>query len=607
MNPTFNTERFWQQGKRTQSMLRFIFKYSIPIFFAIFCLQTISLFAFRSLWSSPQVPSLDVFLELGIVFSLNLLGGLLLLHYYNKKEEKTLNFLLKSRDERSQYLSSLDTLKNELLGMNQLEVICATITNFVTRSFGGNTAKIFLWEEEKGVFVAYPHSASESLSFPIFDPFVLWLADNDEIFSLDDFHQKNNLKMIRDDALNFFAKTKADLLIPLTMNNSILGMLTLTGEEININQKERERLYELKSSAVLSISNATFYGRLTALTETLEQKVKERTRELEEAQSQLIMSEKMASLGVMVAGIAHEINTPVGVINGSTDNLEANMTYIIHNYSSVVNALSQKNIQESLAVLIKDIFQAKQKVEIEVKSNFRAKKALKAKYIEQGISPEMANDLSSYVMENKIQNSDENLINIAQTGGKDLFRFIQHLTSVYRNLSNMKYAIKNIVRIIRALKYYSHLDQASYAEANLIEGIENTLIILHSQLKHNIELQRNYTEIPKVYCNIDELNQVWTNLIQNAIHAIGEKGKITISTSHDTKFVSIDIHDTGKGMSQKIINRIWDPFFTTKDQGQGSGLGLGIVKGIIEKHKGNISVTSEPQNTTFTVKLPLQK
>jgi signal transduction histidine kinase len=118
---------------------------------------------------------------------------------------------------------------------------------------------------------------------------------------------------------------------------------------------------------------------------------------------------------------------------------------------------------------------------------------------------------------------------------------------------------------------------------------------------------KDLREVPKILCNPDELNQVWTNVIQNAVHAIKGKGTLTISLFEEGDHVSVEIKDSGSGIPQEIVEKIWDPFFTTKDQGQGTGLGLGIVKGIIDKHKGKISVQSQPGSTTFKISLPINK
>jgi two-component system, NtrC family, sensor kinase len=212
-----------------------------------------------------------------------------------------------------------------------------------------------------------------------------------------------------------------------------------------------------------------------------------------------------------------------------------------------------------------------------------------------------------FLVENNLLDHEEDILFLINISGQGILDFLKHANSLDRNLKNIKFGIKNIVRIVRALKYYSHLDQASFADANLIEGIENILIILNNQLKHGIEIEKDFQPISLVPCNLDELNQVWTNIIQNASQALKGKGKIKISTFEEPPFVVLEIADNGSGIPADIIDRIWDPFFTTKDQGEGTGLGLGIVKGIIDKHKGKIFVRSKPGETVFKIMLPAIK
>jgi signal transduction histidine kinase len=160
------------------------------------------------------------------------------------------------------------------------------------------------------------------------------------------------------------------------------------------------------------------------------------------------------------------------------------------------------------------------------------------------------------------------------------------------------------------LKGYSHLDQAKVSATDLHEGIENTLVILHSELKYGINVIRDYAELPAVPVYVDELNQVWTNLIHNAVQALGGKGEILIETrvaddKTEGALVSITVQDNGPGIPPDVMPRIFEPFFTTKPKGEGTGLGLGIVKQIVDKHGGKIDVTSKPGCTRFTVRLPI--
>jgi signal transduction histidine kinase len=145
------------------------------------------------------------------------------------------------------------------------------------------------------------------------------------------------------------------------------------------------------------------------------------------------------------------------------------------------------------------------------------------------------------------------------------------------------------------------------------EGIENTLVILHHELKYGITIIRRYGQLPKVPVYVDELNQVWTNLIHNAVQALGGKGEIVIETAapaiadHGDGVVCVRVIDNGPGIPGDVMPRIFEPFFTTKAKGEGTGLGLMIVKKIVEKHGGRVEVESRPGRTCFTVMLPTQQ
>jgi signal transduction histidine kinase len=139
--------------------------------------------------------------------------------------------------------------------------------------------------------------------------------------------------------------------------------------------------------------------------------------------------------------------------------------------------------------------------------------------------------------------------------------------------------------------------------------METVLTIYHNAIKHGIEIIKNYDEIPMIYCFPDELNQIWTNLLHNSIQAMDGKGTITINihTIENGGVLSISIEDTGPGIPPEIQEKIFEPFFTTKPRGEGSGLGLHIIKKILEKHKGVLLLDTEPGRTKFTVNIPIIK
>ncbi|RHX82267.1 ATP-binding protein [Leptospira yasudae] len=515
-------------------------------------------------------------------------------------------FLQSSNTEIVRYLSVLDQFKNDLIATNLTALVCEKILKFIQTIIPAKKVTIFLWKEEMGKFAPFPDEGE--IQFFIFDPFLLWVTENDKIYDLKEFETNPGLSKIAKSAESFFTKTEAELVVPLILNRSLLGMIVL-GEKKNrkkYSSSEIEKLNEIRSVSVMSLSNAIFYERLIELTETLEEKVKSRTRELENAQSQLIMSEKMASLGIMVAGIAHEINTPAGVINGAADNLDQNMNYLVRNIFDIVLLARNRKLRKNFELALLHLLRDKKNSELDSREKFRLKNELKEEMKNMNFGPALTSELSNFIIENQIGEERKYIYSIILKDDDRGYLMLKNATNINRNIKNIRYAIRNVVRIVKALKSYSHLDQSkTFSPANIIEGLETTLVILHNQVKYGIEVIRNFQEIPLVTCNPDELNQVWTNLIQNAVQAMKGKGRIEISVFPTDGTVIVQIEDDGPGIPARIQDRIWDPFFTTKDQGEGTGLGLGIVKGIVEKHKGKITLTSNPGKTVFRVELPI--
>jgi signal transduction histidine kinase len=164
-----------------------------------------------------------------------------------------------------------------------------------------------------------------------------------------------------------------------------------------------------------------------------------------------------------------------------------------------------------------------------------------------------------------------------------------------------------IVEIVKALKSYTYLDQAPTQSVDVHEGLNDTLVILRSKLKTGIQVQREYAEnLPRIEAYGSELNQVWTNIIDNAVSAMQGQGKIILKTYQEDSWVVVEIRDSGPGIPEEIQTKIFDPFFTTKAPGEGTGLGLNISHNIIvQKHKGKLNVTSKPGETCFKISLPI--
>jgi signal transduction histidine kinase len=176
------------------------------------------------------------------------------------------------------------------------------------------------------------------------------------------------------------------------------------------------------------------------------------------------------------------------------------------------------------------------------------------------------------------------------------------------NARNVNAAVERVAKIVKALKSFSHFNIGTEKiDANLVEGMETVLTIYQGQTKVGVEVVRNYEDIPLLNCFPDELNQVWTNLIHNALQAMNHEGTLTIGIKEENGYAVVSVGDSGCGIPEEIRGKIFDVFFTTKPAGVGSGLGLDIVKKIIDKHHGRIELQSEVGvGTTFTVMLPYQ-
>jgi signal transduction histidine kinase len=268
---------------------------------------------------------------------------------------------------------------------------------------------------------------------------------------------------------------------------------------------------------------------LEILVKNLQSDLEETNRHLKEARAQLVQSEKMASLGQLVAGIAHEINTPIGAINSMHDTL------------------------------------------------FRTLDRLK-EFIQQEL-PEDCRQIPKL---------------------EAAFKLIDDSNSV------IKSGAERVINIVTRLKSFARLDEADLKTVDIHEGIEDTLVLIHHELKHNITIVKNYGDIPPISCFPSQLNQVFLNLLVNSKQAIKDKGIITITTCVKNKKVHIKFSDDGVGIPKESVSRIFDPGYTTKGIGVGTGLGLSISYNIIQNHRGEIKVTSELGNgTEFLIVLPM--
>jgi signal transduction histidine kinase len=350
---------------------------------------------------------------------------------------------------------------------------------------------------------------------------------------------------------------------------------------------------------------------LRSLNENLENLVQARTRELQQTlenlqstQAQLIQSEKMASLGQLIAGIAHEINTPIGAIKASAGNIDDILPSVTDELPGYMQEMNREQ---------KSIF--RQLLEI----GYRGEKTMTSKE-----ERAKRKELSQILTERGIQNADSIARNLVELGITEIkpeyqaFLNAPHteqwvnvmlkICHLKLNLSNIQVASDKTKKIVFALKSYAYKQSDDHATpTDVVASMDVILTLYSSQMKQGIELVRNFEDnLPLVPTFPDELGQVWTNIIHNALQALGYKGRLQIDIYRKGNFVTVDITDNGPGIPPEIQEKIFQPFFTTKSKGEGTGLGLDICRKIILKHKGDLSVDSEPGRTTFRVQLPIE-
>jgi signal transduction histidine kinase/ligand-binding sensor domain-containing protein len=343
---------------------------------------------------------------------------------------------------------------------------------------------------------------------------------------------------------------------------------------------------------------------LNRTSELVQQKEELRTTldHLRSTQAQLIQSEKMASLGQLIAGIAHEINTPLGAIKASVSAISNNSGMILKQLPELVKQLDDNQF----ALFLDLVYLSSQSyAPASSREERNYKKDLQKKLDEINITD--AASKADTLIDMGIYYNIEKFADILTLKNTEVLPAAYHLSQLMKNSQNIKIAVERASKIVFALKNYAHREsREEKVLANIIEGLETVLTIYHNQLKHGISIKRKFEPVLDIYCFPDELNQVWTNLITNAVDAMNGKGDLEISVNQNADSLVVKFADSGSGIPEEIKPRIFDAFYTTKAAGEGSGLGLYIVKQIIDKHEGTIVFESvQGKGTTFIVSLPL--
>lgn len=367
---------------------------------------------------------------------------------------------------------------------------------------------------------------------------------------------------------------------------------------LNALQAEYKHEQIKKDAEIYRLKNIELKEKSQALEKALE--------ELKETQVLLVQNEKMAALGNLISGIAHEINSPFGAIQGSVSNIQHVLNETLTEYlPDLLNQLDEAHKEAFFKMLQSAI---NKDMLLTTKEERKLRKALEIE-LKPYVDGHDKDALASSLVDMGIHQLTQDLVTLIQHPlWSKIHKTCYQLTSILRNVENIHLSVDKASKVIQALKYYTHFNPKEiFNKADLNMSIENILQLFYNQFKGRVNVTLDLHPLPPVLCDLDALNQVWMNMIQNALQAMNYQGSLEIKSSINPSkdHIVIQFKDNGPGIPEHLQEDIFKPFFTTKPQGEGSGLGLSFIQKTIDKHQGHIQVSSKPGETIFTIELPV--
>lgn len=403
--------------------------------------------------------------------------------------------------------------------------------------------------------------------------------------------------------VELFARTKSGDELPIELSLStwtVRDERYYTGIIRDIGERKRAEEALRQSEQALREKTEEMKKKNKVLKQTLDR--------LNEMHSQLIIQEKMASLGKLSAGMAHELNNPAAAAQRGAAQLKVTFS----KWQDVQMRMGEMEYEQAqtdrimqLDRLVRD--RAHEPAELNALTRSDREIAVEQWLEARGVDTvgELVPSLVSLGF------GQAELEALAETFSDEQFPVVIDWLSfkyaIHSLVSEINLGTGRIVELVKALKTYTYMDQAPVQSVDVRQGIDNTLIILHNKLKSGVTVVREYADdLPLIEAYASELNQVWTNIIDNAIDAMNGEGKLVVRAQQQDRWVVVEIEDDGPGIPSENQSKIFDPFFTTKAPGEGTGLGLNISRSlIVQKHHGQLQVDSEPGKTRFRVQLPM--
>jgi signal transduction histidine kinase len=426
--------------------------------------------------------------------------------------------------EQGRYRQTVREISEAMVSMLSIKEIVERIVRALTEAMGVERSMVLLLAEDDRTL--RPEAVGGdwridvgSFALPMDHPLCKYLWMRREEVSRKDVDEEPD-PALRAVCLEVFERLDVALLVPVLFGVDLLGVIAVgrkaSGDRVS--PDDRQLLLTLANQSSIAIENAKAFDEIAKLNETLEARVDERTRELRDTQNLLLQSEKMRTLGQLVAGVAHELNNPIGFVHANLKLLE--------------------------------------------------------EYVDK--------------------------LAAAQQAGGDTARPREAIAKL---LARSREGTDRVKKIVADLRTFSRMDQAELQEADLNAEIDRTLTLMEPRCKNCIQVERDFGELPRVRCHAGQLNQVFMNLLMNACDA---RGRICVRTRSADGRVRLEFEDDGPGIPEAVRDRVFEPFFTTKPVGQGTGLGLSLSHGIVERHGGRIWCESETgAGTRFVIELPV--
>ncbi|WP_374355725.1 GAF domain-containing protein [Chitinimonas sp.] len=392
------------------------------------------------------------------------------------------------------------------------------------------------------------------------------------------------------------------LFAPLQVQERVLGVMSIQStREHAYGERERMIFRTLCAYGAIALANGDAYR----AAELAKAQTVAALHQLTQTQTQLVQQEKMATLGQLVANVAHEINTPIAAIKSGGQSIVESLGLALGELPPLLRTLDEREAQAFLTLLS---LQHRLTGVLSSSEERALVRAMLLRLHSMGIDD--ARRVASALVQCRLAVDELDMVAplLRSEQAERMLSTAASLAGIVSNANNINVAVDGVARIVFALKSYTRQSAANQArETDLAENLETVLTLYSNRIKQGSELIKRFSRVPPLLAFPDELRQVWTNLIHNALHAMQYRGTLTVRLFEHHHHAVVEIEDTGCGIAPDIRSRIFEPFFTTKPEGEGSGLGLDIVRKIVRKHLGRIVVRSEPGlGSTFTVILPLQ-